>query len=72
MKEKKTVTLRKYRRSRARAVMDREGIRGKNRRGRSRSGAKPTSYFARNWKEAQKCVLKKKGPDRRRVRSAVR
>lgn len=60
MKEQKTVHMRKYQRSRARAVMAREGVRGINRHGRGHNGAKLRSYFAMNWKEAAKCRLRKK------------
>ena len=60
MKEKKTVRMRKYQRSRARAVIEREGVRGMNRHNRTTNRAKLTSYFALNWKEAAKCRLRKK------------
>lgn len=60
MKEKKTVPMRKYQRRRARAVMEREGVRHATSRGRSHSGKKETSYFAQNWKEAARCILKRK------------
>lgn len=62
MKEQKTVHMRKYQRSRARAVMAREGVRrmNMNRHGRGQNGAKLRSYFALNWKEAAKCRLRKK------------
>ncbi len=61
MKEKKTVHMRKYQRARARAVMEREGVRGMNRRHRDKSGnRKYVSYFALNWKDAAKTILKKK------------
>lgn len=58
--EQKTVRMRKYQRRRAAAVMEREGVRGKNRHGRAHDGGKVKSYFAANWKEAAKCVLKKR------------
>ena len=57
--EQKTVRMRKYQRSRARAVMEREGVRRINHHARNTNRAKLHSYFARNWKEAAKCVLKK-------------
>ena len=60
MKEKKTVRMRKYQRRRARAVMEREGVRGINRHDRSTNRAKLTSYFAQNWKKAAKITLRKK------------
>ena len=61
MKEKKTVRMRKYQRRRARAVMEREGVRGMNRRQRDKSGnRKYVSYFALNWKDAAKITLRKK------------
>lgn len=58
--EQKTVRMRKYQRSRASAVMEREGVCHKNRRGYGLDGAKEDSYFAKNWKEAAKCILKRK------------
>ena len=60
MKEKKTVRMRKYQRKRARAVMEREGVRGMNRHNRNANREKLTSYFALNWKEAAKITLRKK------------
>ena len=60
MKEKKTVRMRKYQRRRARAVMEREGVRGMNRHNRNTNRAKLTSYFALNWKKAAKIIPKKK------------
>ena len=60
MKEKNTVRMRKYQRRRARAVMEREGVRGINRHDRSTNRAKLTSYFAQNWKKAAKITLRKK------------
>ena len=60
MKETKTVPMRKYQRSRAKAVMEREGVRGMNRHNRNTNRAKLTSYFALNWKKAAKITLKKK------------
>ena len=61
MKEKqKTVHMRKYQRLRARAVLEREGVRGMNRHYRRKNGPKLTSYFARNWKNAAKITLRKK------------
>ena len=60
MKEKKTVRMRKYQRRRARAVMEREGVRGINRHDRSTNRTKLTSYFAQNWKTAAKITLRKK------------
>ena len=62
MKEKKTVSMRKYQRRRARAVMEREGVRHMNQHGRGRGndGKPSVSYFALNWKEAARCILKRK------------
>lgn len=61
MKEKqKTVHMRKYQRRRARAVLDREGVRGMNRHARNVNRAKLKSYFALNWKKAAKITLRKK------------
>lgn len=58
--EQKTVRMRKYQRSRARAVMEREGVCHKNRRGYGTDGANAYSYFSQNWKEAARCILKRK------------
>ena len=58
--EQKTVRMRKYQRSMAKAVMEREGVCHKNRRGYGPDGAKADSYFAKNWKESAKCILKRK------------
>ena len=60
IKDRKPVSMRKYQRSRAKAVMEREGVRRINRHDRSTNRAKLTSYFAQNWKKAAKITLRKK------------
>ena len=60
MKEKKTVRMRKYQRSRAKAVMERKGRRQVCRHERSRKGERLNSYFALNWRDDAKTILRKK------------
>ena len=60
-KERKPVSMRKYQRQRARAVMEREGIRRMNSRNQ-RDGIKTRyqSYFGLYWKKAARVIPKKK------------
>ena len=60
-KERKPVRMRKYQRQRARAVMEREGIRRMNSRDQT-DGVKERmqSYFALNWKKEARFIPKKK------------
>ena len=61
IKDRKPVRMRKYQRSRAKAVMEREGIRRVNSRSQSDGNkARLQSYFALHWKKAAKITLKKK------------
>lgn len=61
IKDRKPVSMRRYQRSRAKAEMEREGIRRVNSRNQS-DGIKDRyqSYFALHWKKAAKITLRKK------------
>lgn len=61
IKDRKSVSMRKYQRARSKAVMEREGIRRMNSRSQSDGNkARLQSYFALNWKKAAKITLQKK------------